>query len=1748
MHKFEGQIINLDQMVNLPPRKAFLDVKIVDQERSLLAGKQPVLFLPVNVWETYLPEKNGVFAPHDKFAIRQYKIAMFGILKSGEKVTVILDGILPYFEVRVPPGETPESYLAQTKEWCANKNFKVKKFEIVQALTCKQFDDRATLLQLYFSSAKQRAQCIREIRLREDIETYHDDLTGYYKVVCRDVMSTTCSWCILTDYQVGKHVWFKTQNMIQTHYSNWKPYKGDILQDPLLKKDKTIVESWDIETDDPQEHNDVPRPESASAEMFRMCVNFAFHDSGILPNDGEPGQPSYSFAKPDGMLAMYDITTDPTLARPNRCTILVKNEREMIQALAILYRLMQPDYVVDFNGSNYDWHWVAERARQYGLLQFMERQMAIPDLEAYSKFEAQVAPPIRDITKYWWYKKYVFKLTPDLSVDGRQIAYPGYQCIDFMPQLRALCGNPERYGLNVFLKIFKLGSKVDMPYTKMFSIHRLLKALYRMKLDRYPPRIHDAILERLGLLDMWRHLLELSMHVGEYCTIDGARLHDLGQRSVYIRDRREVGNLSFTSMDDCVNRANGMKVRNMTIARANTRNLRMSNITPSIIEKGKYPGAYVFNPDKGIKRPRISLSEILAEARRGNPEWTRWLALHDIKFQELLHFIDRAGIWWDNLSDADQQWLLNNYSTYVIDWFKTDHHYPIGGLDFASLYPSLIMAYNFSPEMMVHRLEDAMQLAARGFKLHAVHFKFNGRDIKGWSVRHKYAGNADDPAAMFGIFPTILKELFDSRDRLKSLLKPWAKGKEELELLKGDDFKAKQTEYLDVLFNYNYYNSKQKALKVFMNTFYGEAGNALSPLRVLALAGGVTTSGQDNIKKVAKFVNGEHKWRIYYGDSVTADTPILLRHPKLGVRIWSPDRIRDWNQTQGEKLTSDEWNGMQVWSHGGWTGIKCVVKHKTQKKIYRVSTHTGLVDVTEDHSLMTDDLKEIKPQDCKIGIHLLHSYPDATADVRIWPYVEPKTTESHRALIWGFFFGDGSCGAYNCPSGKKYSWALNNQDTKVLERLMTSLKAGYPDREFKILDTLASSHVYKIVPVGDIKSITLEFREEFYHELYKKVPDSILTGSSDIQAAFMTGYYMADGARSNGKQSGGSNTILTCKGKIGSAGLTYLMRQLGYLCTICWRKDKPDIFKITCTKSFLRKKGCVLKKMDVLRTGDEYVYDLVTENHMFQAGIGSMIVHNTDSLYISPPRVTYHDLDRAYYSGRITKQEYMKRVVEVAFVEIEKIKILVNEMLKRDNNTSFLKMAYEELLYFMALFAKKKYMGVPHIGHYNEHPKELFIKGLELVKKGVSKLMKDISNDLMWKMMDPSCNVGILQLVIDKIQNVYQSKLDFKDFVKTATYKPNKANVSVNTFAERMKSTGECPEPLARFEYVMVRKYPYKYDLRGRKTELSVGDRMEYATKAQKEGMPIDLDYYMSANITGQLARFISWCPQFYVEAKTEDDYDEAEARSMKAATHFVTQQCERWSTKYVSQGPLYQTLFKQVNAVFRNEMDSVSGGGDLLQLLWEPAKTKKSKWDDNNVLHDALIEKLDDTVAKEAKTEAKHRVREIVSGRTVESLTVTLRVYQQLAREREVQYQIEKARIASQLRHCTNALHKLMEKRDAILQTCINEIKSVWKPDPSVEIDHKSMVKNINSEGLRRYMSSKISSEWTRENIVTLDKIQQLTYALREEQRRVSVTKLVAEQLNTELRVKLGETSNLIPKTEIKKSIAEFVDKTYPK
>jgi len=217
-------------------------------------------------------------------------------------------------------------------------------------------------------------------------------------------------------------------------------------------------------------------------------------------------------------------------------------------------------------------------------------------------------------------------------------------------------------------------------------------------------------------------------------------------------------------------------------------------------------------------------------------------------------------------SSSNVKNLLSKYIEYLTENNLT---YPINGLDYSSLYPSLIMTYNISPEYLILNEELKNKIQKSGRELHKINFEYkyknylqedNIKYIEAWTIRHDESQQITD----FGLYPTILKDLFAQRAELKKDLFIYKKKKEHIESTQENYLDT--DEYKECIFKLNYSDTKQKAVKVFMNTFYGEMGNKNSPLFMLELAGGVTSAGQANLMLVKNYVE-ELGCKVYYGDT-----------------------------------------------------------------------------------------------------------------------------------------------------------------------------------------------------------------------------------------------------------------------------------------------------------------------------------------------------------------------------------------------------------------------------------------------------------------------------------------------------------------------------------------------------------------------------------------------------------------------------------------------------------------------------------------------------------------------------------------------------------------------------------------------------------------------------------------------------------------------------------------------------------------
>lgn len=778
---------------------------------------------------------------------------------------------------------------------------------------------------------------------------------------------------------------------------------------------------------------------------------------------------------------------------------------------------------------------------------------------------------------------------------------------------------------------------------------------------------------------------------------------------------------------------------------------------------------------------------------------------------------------------------------------------PVSVLDYASLYPSSMISENLSHDCIVL---DPKYGNIKGCEYldisYDIYEKVKDKKIKTGVQTCRFVQFAEK-----GVIPRILMNLLKQRKltRKKIEFKTVA-SIDDIETsglvstMENGDVKISSLDGTSVIIEKEYvktiqdtYDEFQKAVldglqlayKVTANSLYGQCGARTSQIYMKDIAACTTATGRAMIMKAKEFIEANYPAETIYGDSVTNYTPVLIRHNKL-IKIETIENIavkygnNKWIkciEIGKEDKESCEVIDVETWTETGWTKIHRVIRHQLSenKKIIRINTHTGIVDVTDDHSLLKLDKTEISPKNLKIGDSLLHSpYPKINDDNCI------NIHSINEARIMGFFCGDGSTGDYKCPSGNKCSWALNNADMKLQEKYKELCEDVYPDLQWKILDTIKSSGVYKLVPCskdnyGGIKRLVKKYRKLMYYDKEKVIPVTILNASTNIRDSFWKGLYDADGDKE------GVVTRIDQKNQISLAMFNLLGDSLGYNTSLNSRTDKLNIFRLNLTKNSQRKDPYKIKKKYAIPyTG--YVYDLTTDNHHFQAGIGRLIVHNTDSLML---RFTIKDEN----GNKLTGKSAIMPCIKMAMDASKQFK----KYLKPPHDAE-----YEKTFYPFILLSKKRYCANKY--EFDDVKYKMQSMGIVLKRRDNAQIVKTIYGgvlDIILNQLDVKKSIEFMR---SKLFDLIEGKFQLEELIVSKSLKSQYANpdsIAHKVLAERMGERDEGTKPQVNdripYIYIEVEEKKGKKVLQGNRIE-----HPDYIRSNPKTCKP-DYGFYISNQI-----------------------------------------------------------------------------------------------------------------------------------------------------------------------------------------------------------------------------------------------------------------------------------------------------------
>jgi len=223
----------------------------------------------------------------------------------------------------------------------------------------------------------------------------------------------------------------------------------------------------------------------------------------------------------------------------------------------------------------------------------------------------------------------------------------------------------------------------------------------------------------------------------------------------------------------------------------------------------------------------------------------------------ILTYLHRKGIIAPNKPDGGREAFAARMESntegftgaYVKTPFPNKYEW-VYSLDLQSLYPSIIMSLNISPETKRGKIENwDVELHVKGaLDRYVVSEHGKSTTYLTRSEMNAFLKDNDYSIAANGVFyandrtgiiPEILDKWFAERVEFKNLMKQYAKsGDKELE---------------------SFYDRRQHVQKILLNSIYGVLGLQIFRFYDIDNASAVTITGQNIIKTTAKYINTQYK-------------------------------------------------------------------------------------------------------------------------------------------------------------------------------------------------------------------------------------------------------------------------------------------------------------------------------------------------------------------------------------------------------------------------------------------------------------------------------------------------------------------------------------------------------------------------------------------------------------------------------------------------------------------------------------------------------------------------------------------------------------------------------------------------------------------------------------------------------------------------------------------------------------------------
>ena len=316
---------------------------------------------------------------------------------------------------------------------------------------------------------------------------------------------------------------------------------------------------------------------------------------------------------------------------------------------------------------------------------------------------------------------------------------------------------------------------------------------------------------------------------------------------------------------------------------------------------------------------------------------------------------------------------------------------------------------------------------------------------------------------------------------------------------------------------------------------------------------------------------------------------------------------------------------VDVWDGERWTPIAAITatRRRTRDPDHAglcVQARAGVVDVTAHHHMLDADRAQISARDVTNGdrLALFDEFPASNE----WSAVAPETGE-----LLGLLAADG----HVSRDGSSARFINNDAILRTRVAQLWSRCFGGTSNEWTGRSGYDNSREVHAINLNSASGLGSWLRAQLYTSTgLKQVPPLVLNATGDVTEMFLRGYYAADGLKRGRGESIKTNSAVLAQ------GLCWLYALQGQDASVdVEHRDARAYYQLNLSTlapagmkgAQLRRDPAEVRRIDpAVVPDDEWVFDVETESGVFAAGVGRLVVHNSErrGLEFVTRKITWH--------------------------------------------------------------------------------------------------------------------------------------------------------------------------------------------------------------------------------------------------------------------------------------------------------------------------------------------------------------------------------------------------------------------------------------------------------------------------------------------------------------------------------------------